>query len=1023
MKVWGLRLHNRIGMWLVIVGFFVLAVVWLNVRTEDKTDRFPVIDEKEILSVLEWSQGESETNASFGGQWNDESPLPSYWQLIAADEEVFHGTTAKIQDLIVYAADFTLASEDAQITLRDDGDKSRKVVDWQNDQGWLEWKIDVPVTGVYELVIDYAPMSDSFVNIIRGVQIDGKYPFREAERLTFPRAWKDDQYPYARNALDNEIRPVQKEVAGWRSYAMRDDSLSSVPLRWTFEAGEHTLRLVGVREPISLYAITLKRPDPIPTYATYRNQLATEQEWDGVWSERIEAEAVDKKSSPSIRLLSVSEPYASPDPKGRLVYNTIGGYYWKDAGQTLEWIFDVPEDGWYHIDLRYFQGFQSSTGVYRTITIDGKVPFVELLRYRFEPNTRWSTSTLADAEGKPYSIYLKKGTHRLAMTVDSSHIRPVSLLLADVSNRLTTIEQNVRMISGNYGYGTGENLDLARVWDLEKYDPQIREKLQLIISHIELARDYILGLQQAETDASSGLNVAIEQLQELAEDVNEIPNRMTVFDEVRNHLYTWKQTLEQQPLQLDYFVVRTPQTPPDDPHPTIWDRIRYSTLQFFRTFTQKYEVAGESDEEALTIWVQRGRDYVDLLQQMIEREFTPATGIQVKLNLIPDQNILLMGNAAGKQPDLALGIGMETPVDYAMRGAAMDLSKLEGFNEVASRFHPGILRSYAYDGGVYGLPETITFNMMYVRTDVLASLGLEPPETWEDVLLLLPTLQERGMTFAYPQLPKPPENLTTGSFLMEKPDFVTPFYQHGASFYSEDGLNAELTSREGFAAFQHWTDWYSKYSLPMDVPTFYIHFISGAMPVGVADISVYSQFVIAAPEISGHWLMLPIPGVKLDDGSIARWTQAVSTSAMIMKESNKKEEAWTFLKWWTSEDVQTRYSLDIESFAGIEYRWYTANEQAFQQLPWSELELEILNEQLAWIKNMPFVPGYYYLPRVMDAAWNKTVLEGIPPREALEQAQLELQREMARKREELGMDEDEVLLVPRYEEPHRREER
>ena len=40
---------------------------------------------------------------------------------------------------------------------------------------------------------------------------------------------------------------------------------------------------------------------------------------------------------------------------------------------------------------------------------------------------------------------------------------------------------------------------------------------------------------------------------------------------------------------------------------------------------------------------------------------------------------------------------------------------------------------YIYEGGVYAVPETQNFDMLFYRTDVFAELGLTPPETWEAV--------------------------------------------------------------------------------------------------------------------------------------------------------------------------------------------------------------------------------------------------------------------------------------------------
>jgi ABC-type glycerol-3-phosphate transport system substrate-binding protein len=230
-----------------------------------------------------------------------------------------------------------------------------------------------------------------------------------------------------------------------------------------------------------------------------------------------------------------------------------------------------------------------------------------------------------------------------------------------------------------------------------------------------------------------------------------------------------------------------------------------------------------------------------------------------------------------------------------------------------------------------------------------------------------------------------------------------------------------LTSAEGLAAFKQWTKWFSQYDLPKDVPVFFNHFRFGDIPIGIGDLNMYIQLTVAAPELDGHWKMVPIPGTRQPDGTVVRWAPQETTSAVMMKKSHRKDDAWTFLKWWTSDDVQSRYAADIESFAGIEYRWNTANVNALQTIPWSDDDLKALNEQGAWAKNMPYVPGYYFLAREMDFAWNDVVVGGKPPKEALEKAEMALQREMMRKQEEFGIAHDDDLHVVPYDQPYRRE--
>ncbi|MEF3310226.1 extracellular solute-binding protein [Paenibacillus sp. GYB004] len=921
----------------------------------------------------------------------------------------------------VLAAEYSGMSPDAGVQRRRDDAKKADIVEWTHAKGWLEWNVEVPEDGLYDLMIEYAPMKGSFSEIVRGVQIDGKYPFAEAGRIVLDRQWRDAKYPYDRNGIGNEIRPVQEERSGWQTARVTDYSLSSEPLRWALTKGPHTIRLVGVKEPVALYSLTLASPEKLPAYAEYAGRHPAGSGPQKDWYQRYEAEQFLQKSAVSTRTISVAEPLVSPDAKGKITYNALGGTSWEKAGQSVEWEIAVPETGYYAIDLKYFQGYNGNASVYRTVLIDDQVPFREMLHYRFAPNRALEIKPLADPDGEPYLFHLTEGTHRLKLVADNSLVRPAVEALHEIRQRVMSIEKEIRAISGNYGFGADQNIDTARTWEIKKFDPEIENKLQSVNDEMEVVRDYLLGLNQAVTDPTTALSALIDLVRSLKQDVNEIPNQVTAFSDIVSGIGTWIKPVESQALQLDYIVVRTPQTNPPFQIPNGWDKVRYTAVNFARSFFENYDTNELNDENALTIWVQRGRDYVDLLQSLIEQEFTPQTGIKVNVNLIPNQNVLLMGNAAGDQPDLALGVGMETPVDFAMRGAAEDLSQYDGFEEVLKRFNPGIMRSYNYGGGVYGLPETQTYNMMFYRTDIFEQLGIEPPDTWDDLMRLLPTLQERGMSFKYPRKIDGTihSNLTTsGAYSLH---YALPFYQQGAEFYTEDGLQTELTSTEGLAAFKQYTEWFSKYSLPQEVPAFINHFRYGDMPIGISDFMLNIQLTVAAPELAGHWKMVPVPGTRQPDGTVVRWAPQETTSAFMMKQSKRKEEAWKFLEWWTSGSVQSRYGNDIESYAGIEYRWYTANVAAMQTLPWSEDDLKALNEQDRWAKNVPYVPGYYFLTREMDFAWINTVIGGKPARETLGKSEMSLQREMRRKQEEFGLTPDDNLQVTPYNQPYGRE--
>ena len=58
-------------------------------------------------------------------------------------------------------------------------------------------------------------------------------------------------------------------------------------------------------------------------------------------------------------------------------------------------------------------------------------------------------------------------------------------------------------------------------------------------------------------------------------------------------------------------------------------RLYVTVKNFVQSFFRNYNAVGKADEDTLEIWVGRGRDFVSVMQQLTDQEFTPKTGIKV----------------------------------------------------------------------------------------------------------------------------------------------------------------------------------------------------------------------------------------------------------------------------------------------------------------------------------------------------------------------------------------------------------
>ncbi|AFH63253.1 extracellular solute-binding protein [Paenibacillus caseinilyticus] len=840
---------------------------------------------------------------------------------------------------------------------------------------WIEYEVDVEQGGLYTLTMSYHPFVDSKNRkpIALNITVDGKNPFLESKSIELYRHWKD-KLPVRTDDRGDEIRPVAEDISGWQTWELRDKAGAYADaLQWYLPEGRHKIRLNG-SDPMALESILLQPPAKTEAYAAVRQS----QPAAGAVTAQpvtIEAERVQWKSDSSLSLAYDNDIANTPYVQGRITYNTINGERWNAGNQEISWSFDAPETGYYHIAMRAQQGFVSNRSSFRTVLVNGKVPFSELKAYRFLYASGWRGLTLADEENRPYEFYLEKGTNTISMRVTYAPLKPLAVELEEVIGELRKLFADVSALAGGVD-------DKNRTWDMERDLPGFVEGLQATGDRIDAIREKLTELNGRPDSVSQGLVTARKDIDAMLADADEIPYDPGRLVEIQGKVADQIEALGSQPLQLDRLFVVPAGQPLPKMEASAGEKFWGGVANFFDSFKAKGKWS-EDNEEALDVWMFRGRDYVNLLQGLVDEQFTPQTGIKVKVNLLKDEKQLVLMNAAGIAPDVALGMPQDIPFDYAIRGGIYNLKQFPDFENFFGRFAPGSWTPFYYDGGYYGVPETQSFQMMYYRKDILDRLGLKVPDTWEELYRILPVLQQNGMNFT------PVEH---NAFMQ----------MHGAEYYTPDGTKTGLGSDKSYEAFKMWTDLQNKYAVDQRMDSFYMHFREGSYPIGIADINTYIQLTVAAPELNGLWGLAPVPGVRQADGQVARWLGGSMQSSVIMKNAKRPAEGWEFIKWWTSAAVQERFGTDLETLNGVTFRWNTSNIEAFTKLPWRDDDLTAIMEQWKWFREIPNVPGSYFMERELRNAWTRTVIGGMNYRTSLETAVKEVDREIRRKVQEFG---------------------
>lgn len=856
--------------------------------------------------------------------------------------------------------------------------------------GSINWRLQIDQPGLYNIRVHYYPLEGKSSAIERQFEINGKVPFKGADIILFDRIWGNRSDEIQRDDRGNDLRPRQVEKPSWQLASINDRyGYYEEPYSFYFDKGEQQISLTALREPMAIDYIELYQDQQLKTYAELKNEYESE----GIKPVQdqyilIQAEDASFKSSPTLYPLSDrSSPTVTPYDVSKIRINTIGGLNWKLPGQWVEWEFEVEEDGLYQIALKQKQNQLRGIFATRSLMIDGKYPFQEMKRIRFNYERDWQMNVLGGDE--PYLFHLTKGTHHIRMMVSLGEIAPLLRTIESSVLQLNEMYRKILMITSN-------KPDPFRDYQLEKRIPDMVDVFREQAKTIQSVADYLEETTGERSDKVAVLHSMVRQLNDLIQYPETVAKRLDAYKINVGGLGTWILTVREQPVSLDYLVVSTPDSKLPRADATLLQVTKHELGAYVASYTEDYDSIGNTgvNDESITVWITTGRDQAQVLKGLIDDSFTPDTNISVQLRLVPS-NILLPATLAGEGPDVAMQIGEDTPVNYAMRNAAADLTQFNDYDEVVTRFRDSGLEPYKYNGGVYALPEQQTFPMMFYRKDILEELDLTPPKTWQDIYNMISVLQKHNMEFYLPLE-------SSNASLVPNATFSMLLYQNGGEFYRDDDKKSALDSEISMQAFKKWSQFYTSYKFPVqaDFPN---RFRTGEMPIGIADYTTYNMLTVMAPEIKGLWDFTIVPGTEQEDGTINHEVASHTTAVMMLENSDNKDAAWKFMKWWTDKDIQIAYGREMEGLMGEAARYPTANIEALKELPWPVKDYNNLESQWQWVRGIPQVPGGYFTGRHLDNAFRKVVNANQNPREALSDYILYINDEIEIKRKEFNL--------------------
>lgn len=863
--------------------------------------------------------------------------------------------------------------------------------------------IDVPVSGRYVMSFDYLSYDESILPVEMGMKIDGGYPFYEARSMKFETTWVSDGVDVDR--YGNEIVSLPDKLIRWEHKEVMDASYRySDPLPVELTAGVHKLELNIQEGTLLLGNISLEAPGDVAEYAG-----STKAEGNALIT--IEAEDFYQRNDSSIHAIGEYGSSLSPLSATTTVLNIIDEDSFNEAGQTVSYQFHVDNAGYYYIGMNYRQSEKNDFPVFVDWKIDGEIPNSAFKSYQVEAANKFRTVTLTDDNDDKLSVYLEPGDHIISLTISADNLRYALEAVDEIMSGISDLSLEVTKVAGT-------NKDKYRDLKLTRYIPDVQDRLlgwvDELYSLAEQAQPYVNAKSPDKVAAFSYLLIAANQLKSLAEKPNELVYRVdelsTSVNSINTQIANFVDLINDNDLSIDriYIYQDGARLPKGQ---NIFQSIGTSLKRFGYSFMGQSYSASNTDESHIQVWVNRPRTYVEIMQKMIDEKFTPETGIEVDLSIMTDAQKLILSNASGDTPDIATGINYSIPFDLAIRGSLVDLSKFDNYKEVFGRYSEGLLVPSVVGDGLYSLPETMNFYVMFYRTDILSKLGLSVPNTMDELIAMLPDLQMRGLNVYYP---------TAAMLVMRNFHGTTPIiYQMDGALYGDTALDILVDSEATVEGFTELTELFTLYDLPVDVPNFYQHFRNGDLPIGIADFNSYNLILNAAPEIANSWSIAPVPGIEDEEnGEVKRYMSGGAESTVMFSSDDEREQkAWQFMEWWSRADIQAEFGQRLQILYGDEYIWPTANLEAFERLPYPTSDKDIILTQAQYILETPRLLGSYMMERELSNAFNDVVVNGDTVRSRIDEVAKTVLRETERKLEEFGYIDSDGNVLKEYEVP------
>ena len=509
----------------------------------------------------------------------------------------------------------------------------------------------------------------------------------------------------------NEIRPGMERVPEWRVYDCKDvDGFYTESFEFLFNQGENTISLEAKNQAMVIKSVTLY---PREDRQSYKDALAGYQDkgyQSGSGSLKFEAEYIFASSSQTVYPLEdASSALTSPANTTYTVLNTIGGEKWQTSGQWIRYQFTVDKDGLYNIVARYRQNINDGMFSSRALHLysgdgiaegeDGYyngIPYAEATSLRFDYSTDWKVGPLSYAEkttndkgeakwtNVPMQFYFKEGV---------TYTMELEVSLGDMGSLVNQVSQSLSNINTYYLNIlklTGADPDEYRDYGFYRIMPDTMKGLLDEAKRLENIGNELKQIAGSTSSNVATLEKVVWLLREMGGNEDNVARYLDQLKSYIGTLGTWISTAKTQPLDLDFFMIQSAESELPRANANFFEALWHEICRFFQSFFRNFNRMGAtvSDSQggkSVEVWLAYGRDQTQVIRNLINNQFTPETGNLVDLKLV-NGGALLPSILAGSGPDVYIGISEDNIINYAIRGALLNIENYEGFYDMTSQY-------------------------------------------------------------------------------------------------------------------------------------------------------------------------------------------------------------------------------------------------------------------------------------------------------------------------------------------------